>query len=307
MGKRKYDEQDDEVLLLSATPGPDAVDLGIFDIKKKHKKFKHKKDKHKKKHKVEEGAEAVLDRSANFTDTISYAYITDEDDHCETPQEAYSDIDFLLEHIASSCGKTKASLIIYDPYHCTGAVVQRLSALGYTDVYNKNEDFYKAIADKRIPNYDVLVTNPPYSGDNMERLLRFVLSTSKPALLLVPNYLYTKDYFATMTRGLSSQPVFVVPNKRYLYSTPYGRRQAKSSKYTSPFPTFWFCFLHKHLATFKLQIQNSSPSRSCKIALSTNQIPMEARPDNDSQKKKMRNAEKRKKHKARRQKVQQST
>ena len=65
---------------------------------------------------------------------------------------------------------------------------------------NRNEDFYAAIAQGLVPAYDVLLTNPPYSGDHIERLLSFVLggddaaptTTARPALLLLPNYVYMK-------------------------------------------------------------------------------------------------------------------
>jgi hypothetical protein len=142
-------------------------------------------------------------------------------------------------------------------------------------VYNKNEDFYKMIELGKVPEYDVLVTNPPYSGENMEILLKFVTSSSKPSLLLVPNYVYTKDYYVAIMRRVNPPPSFLVPTKRYLYSTPYGRRQAKSAKYTSPFPTFWYCFLgpkhHSRVSTFfKL-----TPTEYCKFSLNANLLPME--------------------------------
>ncbi len=35
---------------------------------------------------------------------------------------------------------------------------------GFTKVYNQNEDFYAAIDLNTCPPFDVLVTNPPYSG-----------------------------------------------------------------------------------------------------------------------------------------------
>mmetsp|Transcript_22794 Transcript_22794/g.23016 ORF Transcript_22794/g.23016 Transcript_22794/m.23016 type:complete len:83 (+) Transcript_22794:83-331(+) len=34
---------------------------------------------------------------------------------------------------------------------------------------------------------------------------------------------------------------YIVPHKRYMYTTPKGRRQIKSAKYTAPFPSFWYC------------------------------------------------------------------
>lgn len=75
-----------------------------------------------------------------------------------------------------------------------------------------------------IPDYDVLVTNPPYSGDNMERLLRFCSRSRKPFMLLLPNYVYTKEYFEEIVEKdafLNSRNMFyIAPLQRYLYTTP---------------------------------------------------------------------------------------
>eukprot|EP01045_Picozoa_sp_COSAG04_P000333 COSAG04_NODE_7_length_45988_cov_220.188869_18_plen_76_part_00 len=52
-------------------------------------------------------------------------------------------------------------------------MVHHLQRLGFESVYNRNEDFYAAIEDGRTPEHDVVVTNPPYSGDHAARLLRW--------------------------------------------------------------------------------------------------------------------------------------
>ena len=44
---------------------------------------------------------------------------------------------------------------------------------------NKNEDFYELIDNDQVPDFDVLVTNPPYSADHVERLLRFCFLSDK--------------------------------------------------------------------------------------------------------------------------------
>ena len=42
---------------------------------------------------------------------------------------------------------------------------------------NRNRDFYSDIAMKGIPNYDILVTNPPYSGEHKPKLLDYLLTS----------------------------------------------------------------------------------------------------------------------------------
>lgn len=171
-------------------------------LKKKEKKEKRKRS-----------AETDQPSDAN-----EYPYSVTDDDHCETPVEAYIDISFLLRRVAESVGKSNESLKIFDPYHCEGSVIARLGSIGFKNVHNEKEDFYASILNEEIPEYDVLVTNPPYSGDHMRKLLKFCAESKKPWLLLLPNYVYTKEYFIPSLLG--QKPFYVAPKKRYLYSTP---------------------------------------------------------------------------------------
>ena len=276
------------------------------EIKKKRKAEKS----HKKRKRIETGGgDRAAEAKSNMigedddieTERVPYVYEVDDDDHCESPEEAYRDIDHILRQISILLRKTSATLRIYDPYHCKGSMIERLKKLGYEDVYNKNEDFYASIRNNKVPEYDVLVTNPPYSADHIEKLLKYVLGSDKPSLLLIPNYVYMKDYYSRILSYHKQipPPVFIVPNKRYLYTTPYGRRQAKSARYTSPFPTFWFCFLGSKFRKNIVEMARQHVSSTCKFVFDSNLLPLEVCPDNDPRKKKARNNEKRKKNKKR--------
>ena len=178
------------------------------------------------------------------------AFAADEDDHCETAPEAYQDVAQMLLLAAEQLGKTPASLRIYDPYYCNAAVVRHLGALGFSEVYNRNEDFYAALEAGSIPEHDIVVTNPPYSGAHPERLLRFLEQNGKPWLALMPNWVCDRDY-------CDPSSFYLVPKSRYHYWTPRGRRadvvgggsKAKTHGHTnaalgvrtSPFVSFWYC------------------------------------------------------------------
>lgn len=156
--------------------------------------------------------------NASATSVIEYPYDVVDDDHCETPVEAYQDIVSFLQLCATRLHKTNDQLAIYDPFYCEGNVKVRLASLGFTNVYNEKEDFYAVQTAGKCPDFDVLLTNPPYSGSHMERLLDFCARVNKPCCLLVPNYVYMKDYF-TRHRQMF---FFITPNdhRRYLYTTP---------------------------------------------------------------------------------------
>lgn len=179
----------------------------------------------------------------------SFPYKTDEDDHCETPLQAYSDIQSILDALCKSLGKSKSSLKIYDPYYCNGSVVTHLTSLGYTNVYNKKEDCYAVWEARKEPTFDVFVTNPPYSADHIDKLMTYITSTefgTKPWLLLMPNWVHKKDYYENSTTKNQINyccPFYVVPKKRYVYVPPPDFREKKASdvhKKSSPFVSMWY-------------------------------------------------------------------
>ncbi|CAE7384952.1 unnamed protein product [Symbiodinium sp. CCMP2592] len=88
-------------------------------------------------------------------------------DHAETPLAAYQDVARILHRVAEHLGKDPETLRIYDPYYCAGAVVSQLRGLGFLSVYNQPVDCYAAWEALELPEFDVLVTNPPYSGDHV--------------------------------------------------------------------------------------------------------------------------------------------
>ena len=113
-------------------------------------------------------------------------------------------------------------LRIYDPYFCDG-VKRHLASIGFTNVYNENRDFYAEPLDRE--KYDVLVTNPPYSGSHVERLFRFCARLgNKPFFLLLPHHFYTKPYFKETigTPTNVSKLFFLCPGmgRRYKYEPP---------------------------------------------------------------------------------------
>jgi len=97
----------------------------------------------------------------------------------------------------------------------------------------------------------VFLTNPPYSEDHIEKLMRHVTSSSfgnKPWLLLMPQWVHKKDYYINATTKNSTKrrdPFYIVPKRRYVYVPPANFREKKESdthKKSSPFVSMWFCW-----------------------------------------------------------------
>jgi hypothetical protein len=200
----------------------------------------------------------------------------DADDHCETSSVAYSHIVPILDLLAQKLNKSREELNIYDPYYCAGATVQHLQGLGFDSVYNKPEDFYEMIRTQQIPkDHDVVVTNPPYSGDHFDRLIAFLKENGKPFLLLLPDHFEQRPAYKDWVEDAASSPslLFLTSPQRYHYWTPEGRRpkvegdQEKNTKQSSkkrkhsnlhlgtrnsPFNSLWFFSLEPVLKRKKV-------------------------------------------------------
>jgi hypothetical protein len=141
---------------------------------------------------------AVRPASASITPSTLPVHaftVSDPRDHAETPLAAYEHLEPLLFKLCGALGKSKASLVIYDPFYCAGSMAQHLHSLGFLTVINRNEDCYAAWAEGRTPEYDVLVTNPPFSGDHIPKTLAFAASSGKPWAILIPEFCARKAYY----------------------------------------------------------------------------------------------------------------
>ena len=239
--------------------------------KKKKKKEKEKKEK-KKKRKAEDddehensskkrpctekesGKEGLSEASpskvsksspaaASSISPILFPYEVDESDHCESPQVSYGHIAPLVRAVVSSKPNPK----IYDPYYCDGGASDKLKLEGFTDVHHEKVDFYRTIRDGNVPPHDVFLTNPPYSGDHVEKLMSFLClgaqQESRPFFLLMPQFVHKHEYYQ---RLIGRKKVFyIVPKKRYVYEPPPTFRKKKKSdthKKSSPFVSMWYCW-----------------------------------------------------------------
>mmetsp|Transcript_15749 Transcript_15749/g.26291 ORF Transcript_15749/g.26291 Transcript_15749/m.26291 type:complete len:310 (+) Transcript_15749:81-1010(+) len=174
-------------------------------------------------------------------------------DHFETPKIAYMDLIPVLLQAARDCNKTLSDLVVYDPYYCAGQMVNFLHELGVTNVINRNRDFYADVAEQNIPEHDILVTNPPYSGEHKQKLLQYLSQSDKPFCLLLPVYVATKSYWrefvasekvkkegkssTSSKTGISPQltELYLLPSISYEYNHPEG-----TGKDIPPFFSSWF-------------------------------------------------------------------
>lgn len=144
-----------------------------------------------------------------------WPYAVEDGDHFETSAEALEDIAPLLRLAAKRREARGAELRLYDPYFCSGRSAELLAGLGFPCTIHRRRDFYADIAAGLVPSYDVLVTNPPYSGDHKERLFAYILERQRralrrgvpePFLLLLPSWTVGKALFSRFLRSLAALP-----------------------------------------------------------------------------------------------------
>ena len=88
-------------------------------------------------------------------DAGQWNFAAEYNDHFETPVRAYTDISCVLDLLAEELGKAKSDLVVYDPYYCKGSMVGHMASLGYSNVINRNRDFYSDIATKSVPGVNI--------------------------------------------------------------------------------------------------------------------------------------------------------
>ena len=190
----------------------------------------------------------------------SHAFDADPRDHCETPIEAYRDLEPLLFFLARSLKREKRDLVIWDPFYCEGSVKVLLGRLGFETVINENSDFYAVVREGRVPPHDVLVTNPPFSGEHMPAILDFVARQNggKPWFLLMPDFVGAKPYFTAAMGALT--PLYVSPTaKPYQFSAPGRDRTGgapllpRASQSLLPFQVFAASFETRWFASMGAQ------------------------------------------------------
>lgn len=207
----------------------------------------------------------------DISTALQWNFEVDYNDHFETPLNAFQDLLPCLRALGATGGSVALeAMTLYDPYWCQGRMRALVRGLGVRCVLNENRDFYADVAaanagapesaaatsgessssssssggDVRppgLPAYDVLMTNPPYSGDHKARLLAFLRSAphrGRPAALLLPTYTAGKSYWrehAVLCASNGVNVAYLLPASSYEYTHPEG-----TGKDAPPFHSCWF-------------------------------------------------------------------
>lgn len=133
---------------------------------------------------------------------LYHNFKTNFNDHFETSAAA---LQHVLPVVAELRHLTRPStpelFSLYDPYYCSGTVATHWAALGIERFLHANRDFYADIAAGTVPGpYDMIVTNPPFSEDHIQRLMNFLVSQDIPWAFLAPDYIAGKEWYQSFVK-----------------------------------------------------------------------------------------------------------
>lgn len=205
-------------------------------------------------------------RELTASSSSRHTFETNCMDHCETPLCAYQHIQPVLEIISKQLNVQPSKLKIWDPYYCDGTVKQHLASLGFHHVINENVDFYQIIK-VTPPVHDVLLTNPPYSDDHIERLLDFVAKQhNKPFCLLMPNWVARKAEYKSIMK--ETNMIYLSPVVPYTYIMPAWNTKPdhidKATGETTPYLSSWYISFGNQKVLDMSTIENKLDSLSKK-------------------------------------------
>ena len=174
-----------------------------------------------------------------------HGFETNHLDHCETPREAYEHIKPYLLELAKKLNISDPgrNMILWDPYYCDGSAKRHLNAIGFQNMIHENRDFYATIStDETIPKHHVLITNPPYSDDHIDRLLTYVSRyPERPFCLLMPNWVARKRNYQSL---LTLPHFFLSPLQPYTYQMPQWIQEkpdhVPDDRTTTPYLSSWY-------------------------------------------------------------------
>tara|TARA_R110000823_G_scaffold36930_10_gene100541 strand:+ start:484 stop:990 length:507 start_codon:yes stop_codon:yes gene_type:complete len=140
-----------------------------------------------------------------------------------TPKYAWENIKHLIPK-----GK------IYEGFYGDGTSGRYLTELGF-DVIHEPTDFYD---DTTRPDYDTLVSNPPFSKDAIQPVISKLAKLDKPFILILPSSKINTQYFRKNFKGKIQ---IIIPPKRINF-TKIVDGAKKKQKNSCNFDCFYYCY-----------------------------------------------------------------
>jgi hypothetical protein len=156
-------------------------------------------------------------------------------DDRETPRTALEDILPILIAVADLNQFALGELSVYDPYYCRGGIKIHLESFGVDSQRIQNDpiDCYSAQKTRKIKPFDILLSNPPYSGDHIRRCIQYSVKSQKPWALLLPSNVMHRTWFPEEIK--ESDIFYLAPHRRYEFEV-----REDTVRSHIPLVTMWF-------------------------------------------------------------------
>lgn len=140
-------------------------------------------------------------------------------DNYTTPQQAFDDLcAFKPLHLTK----------IYDPFYNDGKAQHYLKqAFPDCDVIHEDKDAFTW-----MPEYDIIITNPPFTLKT--KVLKWLMTLDKPFMVLLPINQVCNKGFRAIDKFQQFQ--YIIPNGRYNFEI-----EGKNTK-SNWFNVIWYCY-----------------------------------------------------------------
>tara|TARA_R110000851_G_scaffold143221_1_gene282113 strand:+ start:442 stop:924 length:483 start_codon:yes stop_codon:yes gene_type:complete len=119
--------------------------------------------------------------------------------------------------------------IIWSPFYGDGKQKEYFEEMGF-DIIHEDEDFFN---DDIIPEYDIIVDNPPFS--KKKEIFPRLKELGKPFILICPSMMLSYKYFQELFK---ENIQIIIPCKRINFK----HLNSEKKNYSPPFASFYFCY-----------------------------------------------------------------
>ena len=138
---------------------------------------------------------------------------------------------YVWENIKHIIPKNK---VIWESFFGDGKSGNDLKELGF-NVIHEEIDFFD---NKTLPDYDLIVSNPPFS--KVKDIMKRLSELDKPFILIMPSSKINTSYFRDnfMNKGLQ----IIIPRKRIHFNKLVDGKKPENLKNACNFDCFYYCY-----------------------------------------------------------------
>ena len=140
-----------------------------------------------------------------------------------TPKYAWENIKHLIPN----------DKIIWESFYGDGESGKYLTELGFNTIHEEI-DFFD---DETLPNYDIIISNPPFSQS--KKIMNRLAILDKPFILIMPSSKINTQYFR---ENFKNKIQIIIPKKRIQFTKLIDGEIPDNWKNACNFDCFYYCY-----------------------------------------------------------------